>query len=302
MKKAGKIILFACLAVICIIIANKSFKSFLSGSNSSSKSNSSSSSSSTVSISKSSCVEVDYEDVARNPTKYKTKQIVISGTIIQVIESSSNKRQYRVAEKGNYDNVWLVTYDSKGATESRLLDNDEVTIYGICAGTTTYKSVLGQEITVPAMKGVIIENHSVKTTAAEMTASPAVDDTDTTDPADSTFDETNALTPDTSVTDTIAEASSEFKAALEKAKSYSENLNYSKQRIYDQLISIYEQFPPEAAQYAVDNLDVDFRLNALEKAKSYRSLLSYSNKRIYEQLLFDEFTAEEAQYAIDHLE
>lgn len=43
--------------------------------------------------------------------------------------------------------------------------------------------------------------------------------------------------------------------ALEKAKSYRDNLAMSPDRIYEQLISEYgEQFTAEEAQYAVDNL------------------------------------------------
>lgn len=43
--------------------------------------------------------------------------------------------------------------------------------------------------------------------------------------------------------------------ALAKAKSYYEQMNMSKNNVYDQLISEYgEKFTPEEAQYAVDNL------------------------------------------------
>lgn len=46
------------------------------------------------------------------------------------------------------------------------------------------------------------------------------------------------------------------KNALEKAKSYYENMNMSKIKVYDQLISEYgERFTPEQAQYAIDHLD-----------------------------------------------
>ena len=94
--------------------------------------------------------------------------------------------------------------------------------------------------------------------------------------------------------------------ALEKAKSYSKNLHMSKKAIYDQLVSEYgEQFTPEAAQYAIDNIVADWNANALEKAKSYQDNLHMSKKAIYDQLISEygeQFTPEEAQYAIDHLE
>lgn len=99
---------------------------------------------------------------------------------------------------------------------------------------------------------------------------------------------------------------SRYKLALKKAKSYSDTLHMSKAGIYDQLTSQYgEQFTAEEAQYAVDNLNADFKLNALEKAKSYQKTMNMSKKEIYEQLTSkygEQFTPEEAQYAIDNLE
>ena len=63
----------------------------------------------------------------------------------------------------------------------------------------------------------------------------------------------------------------EYKNALKQAESYSEMMHMSKQGIYDQLVSEYGgQFPAEAAQYAIDNIDADWNANALAKAKDYR--------------------------------
>ena len=58
----------------------------------------------------------------------------------------------------------------------------------------------------------------------------------------------------------------EYKSALKKAESYSNMMHMSKQGIYDQLTSEYgEKFSPEAAQYAIDNMQADWNANALEK-------------------------------------
>lgn len=98
----------------------------------------------------------------------------------------------------------------------------------------------------------------------------------------------------------------EHKAALEKAQSYAEVMSMSKKGIYDQLTSEYgENFPKEAAQYAIDNLEFDWKENALKKAQSYAEAMSMSDTAIYDQLTSDygeKFTKEEAQYAIDNLE
>ena len=60
----------------------------------------------------------------------------------------------------------------------------------------------------------------------------------------------------------------------------------------------------EEAQYAVDNLEVDYKMNALAKAKTYQDTMSMSPAAIYDQLISEygeKFTEEEAQYAIDNL-
>lgn len=97
----------------------------------------------------------------------------------------------------------------------------------------------------------------------------------------------------------------EYKAALAKAKSYSDLMHMSKQGIYDQLTSEYgEKFPEDAAQYAIDNLNADYNKNALEKAKDYQKNLNMSTESIREQLTSEygeKFTEEEADYAVSNL-
>ncbi|MED0986681.1 hypothetical protein P4T53_18250 [Bacillus paramycoides] len=58
--------------------------------------------------------------------------------------------QLRVAVNGNYDKVLYVAYKSD-IINSRVLENDNVTIKGKSAGIYTYKSTMGGEISVPAM-------------------------------------------------------------------------------------------------------------------------------------------------------
>ena len=97
----------------------------------------------------------------------------------------------------------------------------------------------------------------------------------------------------------------EYKAALKSAESYSEIMHMSKQGIYDQLISdAGDKFPPEAAQYAIDNLKADYKKNALESAKNYRDTMNMSNEEIRDQLSSEygeNFTQEEADYAVENL-
>ncbi|MBF2529960.1 Ltp family lipoprotein [Listeria welshimeri] len=97
----------------------------------------------------------------------------------------------------------------------------------------------------------------------------------------------------------------EGESALIKAQSYSDMMQMSKAGIYDQLTSEYgEQFSPEAAQYAVNNIEADFNINALGKAKDYQETMSMSPEAIRDQLTSEygeKFTPSEANYAITHL-
>ena len=98
----------------------------------------------------------------------------------------------------------------------------------------------------------------------------------------------------------------EYKNALTKGLQYANQLHMSKKAIYDQLTSSYgEGFPADAAQYAIDNMTgVDWNANALAKAQEYCAGMSMSKSAVYDQLTSEygeQFTASEAQYAIDHL-
>ena len=110
-----------------------------------------------------------------------------------------------------------------------------------------------------------------------------------------------------SVLDETAESgeSTEYEKALKAAQSYSDLLHMSKKTIYDQLTSDnMDHFSPESAQYAVDNVQADFKQNALLSAQSYRDMVDMSSTDIFNQLTSstDQFTPEEAQYAIDNLD
>lgn len=108
------------------------------------------------------------------------------------------------------------------------------------------------------------------------------------------------------VASTEEKVPTEYKSALKKAKTYSDTQSMSKARLYDQLTSEYgEKFSQEAAQYAIDNVEADWKGNALKKAQSYQQQQSMSPSRVYDQLTSEhgeKFTEEEAQYAIDNLE
>lgn len=140
------------------------------------------------------------------------------------------------------------------------------------------------------------------TIAQDDTASEEPEETEKPTAESTTKTTTQATTQITAPKDNV---SIEFKNALKKAEVYSDMMHMSKQAIYDQLTSEYgEQFPADAAKYAVDNLNANYKENALAKAKTYQESMSMSTSAIYDQLISEygeKFTPEEAQYAIDHL-
>lgn len=100
--------------------------------------------------------------------------------------------------------------------------------------------------------------------------------------------------------------SREYQNALKTAESYLQTFPFSKQGLLEQLTSEHgSKFPQDAAQYAIDNLKVDYKEQALKSAKNYMDTMPMSNDELYEQLTSEhgeQFTPEEAQYAIDNLD
>lgn len=97
----------------------------------------------------------------------------------------------------------------------------------------------------------------------------------------------------------------DHQSALKQAKSYSDAAHLSKVGLYDQLVSEYGgKFSPEAAQYAVDNVNADFNANALAQAQTYQDEMALSPAAVRDQLISEyggKFTPEEADYAIQNL-
>ena len=99
----------------------------------------------------SACVNLAYDDTARNPDSHKGEKVKFSGKVIQVSEGLLDSVIYRIATKNGYENVVYVTY-TRHDGESRILENDSITVYGECNGVTSYLSVLGGTITIPSVK------------------------------------------------------------------------------------------------------------------------------------------------------
>lgn len=97
----------------------------------------------------------------------------------------------------------------------------------------------------------------------------------------------------------------EYKMALKSAQNYVDIMAFSEAELYDQLTSEYgSQFPDEAAQYALANVEVDYFEEAVEAAQNYVDLMAFSRQELYDQLTSEygsQFTAEQAEYAVNQI-
>lgn len=98
---------------------------------------------------------VSFDSLARTPDQYESKNIQLTGKVLQVIEGD-DENNLRVAVNGDYNDVVLVEYFRGIMLGTRVLEDDKVTLYGISMGTTTYESTMGADITIPDMNALNI--------------------------------------------------------------------------------------------------------------------------------------------------
>ena len=96
-----------------------------------------------------------YDQLARNPDTYKGQKIKITGKVLQA-ETSDSTCYARIAMNSSYDTVIFVTYDAS-LLGYRLLEDDQVTVYGTSYGVYSYEAVSGATITIPWIHADIIE-------------------------------------------------------------------------------------------------------------------------------------------------
>lgn len=92
---------------------------------------------------------ITYDNLARNPDDYMGEKVKFKGTVVQVIEGSS-EIQIRFAVNDDYDQILYCAYDPS-IVDSRILEDDTITIYGVSIGTISYESTLGGTITIPGI-------------------------------------------------------------------------------------------------------------------------------------------------------
>ena len=92
---------------------------------------------------------ITYEDLARYPDDYYGEKVKFEGKVIQSVEEDDSYT-IRLAIDSDYDQV-VIGYFAESILESRILEDDIITVYGYSLGTISYESVLGSTITVPGI-------------------------------------------------------------------------------------------------------------------------------------------------------
>lgn len=103
-----------------------------------------------------SCITVPYNDLARNPNQYKGSKVTFTGEVIQVANGWGNNVTLRINvtqdEYGFWDDTIYAEYKYHDENESKILEDDIVTIYGDFMGEKDYTSIFGQTITIPSIE------------------------------------------------------------------------------------------------------------------------------------------------------
>lgn len=94
--------------------------------------------------------DMSYEDLARDPNKHEGKKFKGSGNVLQVLESDTEVDMRVATSSDGYDDVVYIYYDPS-IVDSRILEDDQVTFYGVSKGLYSYESTMGGTITLPLL-------------------------------------------------------------------------------------------------------------------------------------------------------
>lgn len=112
------------------------------------------------------CATIDYTSLARNPNQYKGNDYKFTGEVVQamnddpenvVLRVNVTPKTYTYSKETYYEDTILVYYQYSSSYESKILEDDIITIYGRSIGTYTYEAVLGNSVTIPAVVAMYID-------------------------------------------------------------------------------------------------------------------------------------------------
>lgn len=117
------------------------------------------------------CSTINYESLARNPLQYKGNYYTFTGEVIQVTNGSNSNetilrvnvtpKRYEYSNETYYDDTILVCYEYSNSYESKILEDDIITLYGQSVGTYTYEAIMGNSVTIPAIYAMYIDINNI---------------------------------------------------------------------------------------------------------------------------------------------
>ena len=101
------------------------------------------------------CEYKNYQDILRNPGSYKKQYIKVYGNVIQISNGWFGSVTIRL--KDSSGNIWYVSYSYSDDNEARILEGDNISVYGESTGTTSYTTILGSQVTIPSIDAKYID-------------------------------------------------------------------------------------------------------------------------------------------------
>ena len=93
---------------------------------------------------------ITYDQLARTPNDYVGKKVKFKGKVVQVLEGTT-ETQIRLAVNGDYDSILYCSVPKAKTENTRILENDYITVMGISKGLLSYESTMGGTITIPSV-------------------------------------------------------------------------------------------------------------------------------------------------------
>ena len=103
------------------------------------------------------CTAYTYKEIARDPDKYIGTYGKYTGEVVQVLEDGDDIQMRVNITKGYFYTDTIFVFYTKKAGESRILEDDIVTIYGMNMGTISYETVMGATVTIPSVYASYID-------------------------------------------------------------------------------------------------------------------------------------------------
>lgn len=126
--------------------------------------------------------------------------------------------------------------------------------------------------------------------------------TETVEPTEEPTDEISASPTDEPTPASEGAVPDEYEEALETAESQLSHSSFSKASLHRLLTSEYGYgFSTEAADHALENVDVDWNEQAVAMAESYLNVIPFSEEGLFDQMTSEfggEITDEEAEYGL----